>query len=257
MGNSVEYEVRDQAAWITLNRPENRNALSVELTGELDRYLDQASREESARAIVLAGNGRHFCAGADLKNAGKGAVGSAGLHGTSPYTSILTQIMDGSKPVIARVQGGAFAGGLGLTVACDVVVAGESARFGFTEVRLGLAPWMLSVVLRRKGVLTRSAPYLLNGERFGAQEALAMNLVQRAVPDDGLDAAVEEELERFRQCAPHALAETKRIFRTVPTLPMGEAFAFAEKASAALFNGEEGQEGMAAFREKRKPRWAP
>jgi methylglutaconyl-CoA hydratase len=257
MGDSVEYEVRNGVAWITLNRPDNHNALTAALTGELDMALDEANHAPDARLIVLAARGRHFCAGADLKSAGRGAVGTGGRHGASPYTSILTQLLEGAKPVVGRIQGGAFAGGLGLVAACDVAVAAQTARFAFTEVRLGLAPWMLSVVLQRKGALASCAPYLLNGERFDADQARAMHLVRRVAPEEALDQAVQEEVERFLLCAPGALGETKRIFRTIPTMPMPEAFAFAERQSAALFQGQEGQEGMEAFREKRKPRWAP
>lgn len=257
MGESVEYQVKDGVAWITLNRPDNHNAMTASLTSELDEALELANQDANARIIVFGARGRNFCAGADLKSRGRGAVGAPGRHGASPYTSILTQILDGAKPVVGRIQGGAFAGGLGLVAACDVAVTVDTARFAFTEVRLGLAPWMLSVVLQRKGALQLSAPYLLNGERFDARQAQAMNLVARVVPEAELDQAVQEEVDRFLLCAPNALIETKRIFRTLPGLAMQEAFTFAEKASRALFEGEEGQEGMTAFKEKRKPRWAP
>ena len=257
MGESIEYEVKGGVAWITLNRPDNHNAMTASLTSELDEALEDANRNDQARLIVLGARGRTFCAGADLKSRGRGALGSPGRHGASPYTSILTQMLDGTKPVVGRIQGSAFAGGLGIVTACDVSVVVESARFAFTEVRLGLAPWMLSVVLQRKGALTLSAPWLLNGERFDAHQARAMNLVERVVADEALDQAVQEEVDRFLQCAPNALVETKRIFRTIPAMAMEEAFAFAEGESRKLFDGEEGQEGMAAFREKRKPRWAP
>jgi len=257
MGESVEYEVKGGVAWITLNRPDNHNAMTASLTGELDEAFELANGDADARIIVFGARGRTFCAGADLKSRGKGAIGAPGRHGASPYVSILTQIMEGAKPVVGRIQGSAFAGGLGLVAACDVAVTVETARFAYTEVRLGLAPWMLSVVLQRKGALQLSAPYLLNGEKFDAQQARAMNLIARVVPESGLDRAVQEEVERFLLCAPNALFETKRIFRTVPGMPMHEAFTFAEKASRALFEGEEGQEGMTAFKEKRKPRWAP
>jgi methylglutaconyl-CoA hydratase len=257
MGESVLYELRDQVAWLTLNRPDNHNALTAELTEELDEALEKANSDDGARLIVLAANGRHFCAGADLKRAGQGAVGIRGRHGPSRYTSIVTQILDGPKPVLCRVQGGAFAGGLGVMSACDIIVAAESSKFAFTEVRLGLAPWMLSVVLQRKGTLQASAPWLLNGERFDARQALAMNIVHRVAPDDGLDAALREEVQRFMHCSPQGLRETKRLLRTVPTLQLREALEFSAQESAKLFASEEGQEGMAAFKEKRKPRWAP
>ena len=256
MGESVLYEVRDGVARITLNRPDNHNAFSASLTAELDEALEDANRNPAARLILLAANGRNFCAGADLKSAGRGAVGGGGKHASSPYVSILTQIPDGDKPVVARVQGGAFAGGLGLVAACDVTVTVDSARFAFTEVRLGLAPWMLAVVLQRKGALALCAPYLLNGERFDAPQAKAMNLVERVAPEAELDRAVQEEVERFLLCAPVSLRETKRLLREIPAMPTAQAFVHAEQASRALFDGEEGREGMAAFREKRKPRWA-
>ena len=256
MGESVLYEVRDQVAWITLNRPDNHNALTSELTEELDEALEKANLDDGARLIVLAANGRHFCAGADLKRSGQGALGTRGRHGPTRYTSIVTQILEGAKPVLARVQGGAFAGGLGVMSACDIVVAAESSKFAFTEVRLGLAPWMLSVVLQRKGALQACAPWLLNGERFDAHQGMALNIVQRVAPDAELDAALREEVDRFLLCAPNALKETKRLLRTVPRMALTEALEFSAQESAKLFASEEGQEGMAAFKEKRKPRWA-
>jgi methylglutaconyl-CoA hydratase len=257
MGESVEYQVNGGVAWITLNRPDNHNAMTSSLTSELDEAFELANKDAVARIIVFGARGRTFCAGADLKSRGKGAIGVPGRYGASPYVSILTQIMDGAKPVVGRIQGSAFAGGLGLVAACDVAVCVEAAHFAYTEVRLGLAPWMLSVVLERKGALKPSAPYLLNGEKFDAHQAKAMNLIARVVPEAALDQAVQEEIDRFLLCAPNALIETKRIFRTVPTMPMAEAFTYAERASRAMFEGEEGQEGMAAFKEKRKPRWVP
>lgn len=256
MDAAVDYRVERHAAWITLNRPDNRNALTSELSEALDEAMERAIADEAVRVLVLAAKGRHFCAGADVKAGGRGAVGSGGRHGSSPYVSVLNQMLEGPKPVVGRVQGGAFGGGLGLVTACDMVVAGDSARFAYSEVRLGLAPWMLSVVLQRKGALQPSAALMLTGERFGAKRARELFLAHRVVADDDLDAAVGEELEKLRAGGPNALREVKRIFRTVPGMPLADAFAYAEQASRTLFEAEEGAEGMAAFREKRKPAWA-
>ena len=255
MGDSVEYRIAERIAWITLNRPDNHNALSDALTGELDDAVHQANADDGVRFIVLGAKGKTFCAGADIKAAGQGTVGGGGLHGPSPYVSILNQLLDGPKPVVGRIQGGAFGGGLGLVTACDIIVAAESVPFAYSEVRLGVAPWMLSVVLQRKGVLTASAPLMLTGERFDAHKAQEINLVHKVVPDEALDQAVREEIEKLLACGPKALQDVKRIAQTIPALSLQEGFAFAERASAALFGSDEGREGMAAFREKRKPQW--
>jgi methylglutaconyl-CoA hydratase len=248
------YELRGRAAWITLDSPANRNALSAPLIRELGDGLRRAIDDPAVRTIVLTGNGPAFCAGADLKSS-DGGVATGGTR-RNPFVEILRLMWDGPKPVIAAVNGHAFGGGLGLVAAADIAVAVEGARFSFSEVRIGVIPAMISVVVLPKIGVQQAMRLFLTGERFGAAEARGYGLVHRVVAADGLEAAVNEETEAIALGGPNAVAEAKRLIRTVARLPMDEAFAYAEEKIAALFASEEAAEGMAAFAGKRKPRWA-
>jgi len=250
--NCTRYAVEGKAAWITLDRPENRNALSPELVSELGAHLRNASDDPAVRAIVLTGAGRAFCAGADLKVRGDMGDGRSG----NPFVEILKLMRDGPKPVIAAVNGAAFGGGLGLVAAADIAIAVESAKFSFSEVRLGLIPAMISVVVLPKLGEHHTLRLFLTGERFDALKALDYGLLHKVAADDGLMRAAQEEVDAIAKAGPIAIAEAKRLVRTVSRLPEEEAFRYAEEKIAALFASEEAAEGMAAFVAKRPPRWA-
>jgi len=249
---STRYAVEGKAAWITLDSPENRNALSRDLVQELGVHLRNATEDPAVRAIVLTGAGRAFCAGADLKS--RGDMGDAGAG--NPFVEILKLMRDGPKPVIAAVNGAAFGGGLGLVAAADIAVAVETAKFSFSEVRLGLIPAMISVVVLPKLGEHHTLRLFLTGERFDALKALDYGLLHKVAADDGLVRAAQEEVDAIAKAGPIAIAEAKRLVRTVSRLPEDEAFRYAEKKIAALFASEEAAEGMAAFVGKRPPRWA-
>lgn len=240
------------AAWITLASPENRNALSADLVRELSEHLRIAMADDAVRAIVLTGEGRAFCAGADLKN--RGDMGDDGGH--NPFVGILKLMRDGPKPVIAAINGAAFGGGLGLVAAADIAVAVRSAKFSFSEVRLGLIPAMISVVVLPKLGEHQALRLFLTGERFDAERALEYGLLHAVVDDDGLVAAAQAEVDAIAKGGPIAIAEAKGLVRTVAKLPEDEAFQFAEERIAELFASEEAAEGMAAFVGKRPPSWA-
>ena len=248
----THYAVEGPAAWITLASPENRNALSAELVSELSAHLRSAQADPSIRAIVLTGEGRAFCAGADLKN--RGDMGDD-RHG-NPFVDVLRSLRDGDKPVIAAVNGAAFGGGLGLVAAADIAIAAESAKFSFSEVRLGLIPAMISVVVLPKLGEHQTLRLFLTGERFDADAAHGYGLLHAVVPDDGLRAAAQAEVEAISLGGPIAIVEAKRLVRAVVRLSEDEAFRYAEKKIAELFASEEAAEGMAAFVQKRPPRWA-
>jgi methylglutaconyl-CoA hydratase len=239
------------AAWITLDSPENRNALSADLVRELGVHLRNASDDPAVRAIVLTGAGSAFCAGADLKN--RGDMGDGG--GGNPFVDILRLMRDGPKPVIAAINGAAFGGGLGLVAASDIAVAVAGAKFSFSEVRLGLIPAMISVVVLPKLGEHQTMRLFLTGERFDAERALDYGLLHRVAPEDGLAAAVQEEVDAIAKGGPIAIAEAKRLVRHVARVPEDEAFRYAEAKIAALFASAEAAEGMAAFVGKRPPRW--
>lgn len=248
----TRYAVEGKAAWITLDSPENRNALSADLVRELGVHLQNAMEDPAARAVVITGAGRAFCAGADLKS--RGDMGEAGRG--NPFVEILTLMRDGPKPVIAAVNGAAFGGGLGLVAATDIAIAVETAKFSFSEVRLGLIPAMISVVVLPKLGEHLTLRLFLTGERFEAPKALEYGLIHRVAEGDGLVRAVQEEVDAIAKGGPIAIAEAKRLVRTVARVPEDEAFRYAEEKIAALFASEEAAEGMAAFIGKRPPRWA-
>ncbi len=253
MSTVTRYEIRERAAWITLDSPANRNALSAPLVAELGAHLRAAFSDAAVRAIVLTGTGPAFCAGADLKNRGD-AVAPGG--GPNPFVEILRLMWDGPKPVVVAVNGHAFGGGVGLVAAADIAIAVENATFSFSEVRVGVIPAMISVVVLPKIGANAAMRLFLTGARFDAHEAAGYGLVHRVVAADGLVAAAEEQVRTLALGGPIAVAEAKRLIRTVSRLPMDEAFAYAEAKIAALFASEEAAEGMMAFAQKRKPRWA-
>ncbi len=233
---------------LTLDSPENRNALSARLLEELDAALRDATRDPEVRAIVLTGAGTVFCSGADLSERGSPA--------TSRMPDILTTIVESPTPVIARVNGHARAGGIGLVAACDMAVAPESATFAFTEVRVGVAPAMILVPALRVTDHRFLARVTLTGERFGAPEAMAAGLLS-AVTADGfaLDDWVADATTAIRQGAPGAVRATKGLLRNLPTLGWHDGLTAATQLSADLFGGAEAAEGMDAFLEKRRPSW--
>jgi methylglutaconyl-CoA hydratase len=253
MPTVTRYEVRDRAAWITLDSPANRNALSGPLVAELGAHLRAAFADDGVRAIVLTGTGPAFCAGADLKNRGD-AVAPGG--GPNPFVEILRLMWDGPKPVIAAVNGHAFGGGVGLVAAADIAIAVEGATFSFSEVRIGVIPAMISVVVLPKIGANHTMRLFLTGARFDAGEAAGYGLVHHVVAPAELVAAAEAQVRAIALGGPIAVAEAKRLVRTVARLPMDQAFAYAEENIAALFASPEAGEGMLAFVQKRKPSWA-
>lgn len=249
----VHLDVADAVATITLDSPANRNALSRQLRGELSAYVEAALADDAVRVLVLTHTGKVFCAGMDLKES-RGA--GAQDQGINEVPQILETLWRSRKPVIAKLAGGARAGGVGIVAACDIAVAAHEATFAFTEVRIGLIPAVISVTVLPR-LLPRAAHELfLTGETFDAERAAAVGLVNRAVPADRLDAEVDRYVDALRLGAPGALAATKELLLASRTAPMSEQFARMLALSATFFAGDEGQEGMRAFAEKRPPAWA-
>ena len=246
----VRVEVARGVATLTLDSPANRNALSRALRAQLRQALLDALADDAVRVIVLDHTGRVFCSGMDLSEAAGGGVQDQGVR---EFPELLEAIWHSPKPVVAVVRGPARAGGEGLLAACDVVVAAESATFAFSEVRLGIVPAVISAV-----VLPRMVPHvahrlMLTGNVFDAAAAAAGGLVDLVVPDADVDGEVRAQLVELTAGAPTALAETKRLLRAGSELHFDELL----ELSARFFASEEGQEGIASFREKRPARWVP
>lgn len=253
MTELVHLDVAAGVATITLDSPANRNALSAQLRRELLDHLATALGDDAVRVVVLSHTGRVFCSGMDLKETRGAGVGEQGVN---EVPRILSTIWDSPKPVVARVAGPARAGGVGLVSACDIAVAATDATFAFSEVRIGVVPAVISVTVLPR-LLARAAHELfLTGETFDAARAVTVGLINSAVPAEGLDAEVARYAEMLRLGAPGALAATKEMLRAERPPGMADRFAEMQELSAAYFTGEEGQEGMAAFAEKRKPSWA-
>jgi methylglutaconyl-CoA hydratase len=247
----LQVTVAGGVARLVLDSPANRNALSRALRRQLREALDAALADDAVRVVALDHTGRVFCSGMDLSEA---AGAGAGDQGVRELPDLLETIWTAPKPVVAAVRGPARAGGVGLAAACDVVVAASSATFGMSEVRLGLVPAVISAV-----VLPRMQPpvahrLMLTGEVFDAATAAAGGLVDLVAPDDEVDAAVDGQVLALAAGSPWALAETKRLLRAGG---LRGSFDDLLALSARAFAGEDGQEGIAAFREKRPARWVP
>ena len=228
---------------LTLDSPGNRNALSAALVGELTDALTRCGKDGDVRAIVLTHTGNTFCAGADLRDP---------PHPDALVT-LLRQIVELRKPVVARVSGHVRAGGLGLLGACDIAVAGREATFAFTEVRIGVAPAVISLPLLPRTDPRALARYYLTGERFDATEAVRTGLLTAAGED--VDAALAPVLDGLRRASPQGLAETKELL-TARVLEAFDRDAVALTAvSARLFSSAQAREGMTAFLERRDPAW--
>ena len=257
---AVSYAVKDAVATLTMDQPHNRNALTPALMGGLAQGMEAALADESVGVIVLTNSGPAFCAGADLS--GASATGPAGgkRRGGARrdgLAELLAGIQDSTKPVVARIAGHCMGGGVGLAAACDLSVAADAVKFGFTEVRVGVAPAIISVVCLPKLRRADALELFLSGERISAARAAEVGLINRAVPAADLDAEVAAVVARLLAGGPSALAAAKRLVYTIPGMDREAAFTRATEVSQALFASAEAAEGMAAFREERLPSWAP
>ncbi|MER7128743.1 enoyl-CoA hydratase family protein [Streptosporangium saharense] len=253
----VHKEVSGGVATITLDSPRNRNALSVRLLGDLEDRLNQALADEEVRVIVLTGTGPVFCAGADLKEQRAEPGREHGAPVTASFPEIMSLIWESPKPVVCRLNGTARAGGLGLVAACDFAIAPDTASFAFTEVRLGVVPAMIAVTVLRRLDPRAAAEYFLTGETFDAARAQEIGLLTRAVPEDRLDETVARYTGMLLRGGPEALALTKQLVREVPASSFEEGMRHMAELSAQRFTSAEGQEGIAAFMQKRAPSWVP
>ena len=242
----------------TLVDIENRNALGAALVDGLRQALSDANADPAVRAFLITNEGSTFCAGANLKerSAESGKPPAKGAGAMGGFVELLGEIQRSPTPVIGKINGHVMGGGNGLAAALDIAIASESVKFGFTEVRLGVAPAIISVVCLPKMRPGEAMEAFLRGNRFTAARAAELGLIARAVPAESLDAAVDEVLDDLRKGGPSALEFCKRLVSEVPLMKQGDAFAWTAEQSAALFAGEEAAEGMKAFLEKRPPKWS-
>ena len=252
--NLVRTEFDDGVLTVTLCDEENRNALSAELTSELSQTLDEAEGNPEVRVIVLTNSGRVFCAGADLSERSSKEQSISKTKPVDPL-EIFGRFRKSSKPYIGKIAGHCVAGGMGIAAAMDISIATEEAKFGFTEVRIGVAPAIISVLCLPKMRTSEASEAFLRGNRFSASEAVRMGLINTAVPAKELDSTVEEVLSDIKAGGPEAIAAAKQLILQVPQMQVDEAFVWTSELSAKLFKSEEAQEGMRAYLEKRSPSW--
>ena len=250
---AVETDLANGVLTVTLADEDNRNALSSRLTTELTEALDDADADPEVRVVVRTNRGRVFCAGADLSERSSGGSGSSSKP-VDP-TRLFGRFRESPKPYVGRIAGHCVAGGMGLAAAMDISIAIEEAKFGFTEVRVGVAPAIISVVCLPKIRPADAREAFLRGNRFLAPEAARMGLINAAVPVEELDAAVDAAVADLKAGGPEAIAAAKQLMARVPGMPIDEAFQWTGELSARLFRSEEAAEGMRAYLDKRPPSW--
>lgn len=258
MKQLVDLAYDSHIATITLNRPENHNAFDPALIRELTDAFTTVSQDEMVRVVVLTGRGRSFCAGADVNfmRAAATFTFEQNVADGEAIFDLMHTVDSCSKPVIGRINGAAIGGGAGLVSCCDIVIAVERASFGFSEVRLGIIPAVISPFVLAKIGVSNGRELFLTGERFTARQAQQIGLVQHVVADEAeLDAKVQERTEQLLMAAPGAIAAAKDLIRIVayqpkPALRETTAHYIAQRRASS-----EGREGMSAFLEKRSPSW--
>lgn len=247
---AVRYDVAGGVATLTMDQPGNRNALTPALLNGLGDGLAAAAADDSIRVVLLSHTGPVFCAGADLKGGGLAPA-------RHDLASVLGAIADLPKPVVARIGGHCLGGGVGLAAACDLSIATSASLFGFTEVRVGVVPAIISVVCLPKLRRGDALALFLTGERIAASRAAEVGLITAQVAEEDLNTAVADLISKLLAGGPKALALAKQLVSAVPGLSRSEAFALTTGISKSQFASEEAIEGMAAFREKRLPAWVP
>lgn len=256
---TIEFNVDARGiARLTLARPQAHNAMNGTMYDEAREAIGRCNSDSGIRALVLSGKGSSFCSGGDLKyqQAQAERPQSERIQEASKLAHWLREIDTLPKPVIGRINGSAYAGGLGLIAVCDITIGVDTSVFAITEARLGLLPGMISpYVVRRIGV-PAARQLFLTGRRIAAREAVAINLLTETVPESELDGAVDREVEMILQCAPGALAASKRLIEFVSTHTAADNFIYTIDRVAEMWAWEEAAEGIRSFVEKRRPVWA-
>lgn len=251
MSDIVRAETVAGITTITLDSPENRNALSSRLLEQLTLALDAAVADDDVRVVVLTGAGNTFCAGADLKDPPGNTPGQR-----FGFPTILQTILTCAKPVVARINGHVRAGGMGLVAACDIAIAPDDGTFAFSEVRIGVIPAIIAVVCQPVMTPRAFRRHVITGAVFDAAEAARCGLITAAVPRAELDQAVAAAAEDLRLAAPGAIARSKTLIDELPRKPIDEQWTWTAGISAVQFQEPDAVEGIAAFRERRTPSWA-
>ncbi len=249
---TIIVEKKNKIGILTLNRVEKLNTLSLQLYKEIMLGLQDLEKDEEVRVVVIKANGKHFCAGADISEPTPAAIER---HLDKRFAKLSGTIASMRKPVIAAVHGAATAGGCGLALSCDLVIASEDARFGTTAINAGLFCFGPAVPLSRSLGRKKSLELLLTGDLINAEEAEKIGIVNRVVPREKLDEAAMELAEKLAGKSPIALQMGKESFYAMADMEYKKALDYSEEMIAILSSTEDAKEGINAFLEKRKPRW--
>lgn len=256
--NLVDYTVKDRIAFITLNRPEKRNALNHDLVAQLKQTFDQAAADANARVIVLKATGEAFCAGADLEYLQQLQKFSfeENLQDSNHLKELFLKIYTHPKIVIAQVQGHALAGGCGLATVCDFVVSASAAKFGYTEVKIGFIPALVTVFLLRKLGEAKAKEMLLGGDLFSAEQVLNMGLINHVVEIDKLEQHVLQLAKKLAEGnSAESMKLTKQMIAAIPSKSFEDALNYAAEMNAHARGTEDCKRGIAAFLNKEKLTW--
>ena len=246
----VLYRLENNAAYLTINRERQRNAITPEAIALFHQYLDRAEADDNVRAVLITGAGdQAFCTGAQLGD----GVSAEGKKAFEDYARLLKRLATFPKPTVARVKGFCLAGGMGFMLACDIVVAGDDARFGTPEVNVGLWPMMIGALIFRNVPRKKAMEMILLGERLDAQAALAMGLISRVAPVDKLDEAVKAILQNLAAKSPIGIKIGKQAFHESAEMSLEAALDFLALKFLAVASTEDAREGITAFLEKRPP----
>jgi methylglutaconyl-CoA hydratase len=254
MAESIRLVVSGGIAHVTLARPEVRNAFNAEIIEQLHDVFMRIAAADDVRAVVLAGEGKVFCGGADINwmHASLELSFDANVADAERMSDMFRAIDNSPKPVIGQIQGAALGGGAGLAAVCDIVIAADDTMFGFTEVKLGIIPAVISPFVLAKIGVSNARALFLTGERFNAQRAKHIGLVHEVVPAVELGAAVEHRLEEIFTAGPAAVRAAKLLIRRVVDNTYDDCRAITTRAIAQQRTSAEGQEGLRAFLERRQ-----
>jgi enoyl-CoA hydratase/carnithine racemase len=244
------YRIADGIGTITINREQQRNAITPEAIDLFHTYLDQAQTDELVRALLITGAGdKAFCTGAQLA----GGMATEGKDVFGYYASLLNRLASFPKPTVARIKGFCLAGGMGFMLACDIVIAADDAKFGTPEVNVGLWPMMIGALIFRNVLHKKAMEMILLGERMTAQEALAMGLITRVVPVGTLDEEVNNVLKTLVSKSPIGMKIGKQAFYGAENMPLKEALNYLSEKLKEVVGTDDAREGITAFIEKRPP----
>ena len=255
--STVKYEIDDRVARVTFNRPEIHNAFNATVITEMQQVFNEIEKDDNIRVVVLTGAGKSFCAGADL-NWMRSVVNQSfeqNLAESNALAELFNSMYSCKRPIIGRINGAAIGGGTGFVAVCDIAIAARSAVFSFSEVKIGVVPACIGPYVIKKIGEGKTRELFITGERMNAERAHEVGLVNRVVDDDQLDSEVDKLIKFILSSGPEAVAMAKRLIGEVPAMTPEQFKPYTAEMIARLRLSDEGQEGMDAFLNKRKPRW--